>query len=172
METAEPPSPISLSDVGMQKATCASSDVTMPTNDVSRAEVSTKGEEDPQGIERVENETSHKAHEDADTSAGAESNCDHDLLEVTWPNRTERNVAEKTDASKTSHKDRIMMNRLLAAIEKATAAGVAVTGASNEATEMKTEARYINASFNSSEYYQIPWKACCSWQVIYSFLET
>jgi hypothetical protein len=86
MATAEPPSPMSLPDVNRQKAARASSDAMMPVIDVSTAEVNTKGGEDAQGTERTENETSHKPHQDADTSAGAEGSRNHDHVKVDWAN--------------------------------------------------------------------------------------
>jgi hypothetical protein len=73
-------------DVNMQKAACASSDVTMFTNNVSITDVSTQGGEDAQRIEPTENETPHNTHHDPDTSAGAEGSRNHNQLLHNWAN--------------------------------------------------------------------------------------
>ncbi|CAN9087175.1 unnamed protein product [Alternaria alternata] len=96
--------------------------------------------------------TSEESHE-ADETTGAHSH-----------------PSPETKLPKEKHKEKVLMERLGSAINKAIAANSDNPTGSKVVTDKRSEQRYIKVRFGGSELYVVPWTACYSWRAMEALL--
>ncbi|CAN9092211.1 unnamed protein product [Alternaria alternata] len=96
--------------------------------------------------------TSEESHE-ADETTGAHSH-----------------PSPETKLPKEKHKEKVLMERLGSAINKAIAANSDNPTGSKVVTDKRSEQRYIKVRFGDSELYVVPWTACYSWRAMEALL--
>ncbi|RYO41306.1 hypothetical protein AA0111_g1062 [Alternaria arborescens] len=96
--------------------------------------------------------TSEESHE-ADKTADASNHPPHE-----------------TKLPKEKHREKILMERLSSAINKAIAADSNTNTDLKVVTDKRSEQRYIKVRFGGSERYVVPWTACYSWRAMEALL--
>lgn len=83
-------------------------------------------------------------------------------MDLTGTDVGSTDTAETPDAP---HEDRLIIDRLGAAINKAQAAATSPTALSFTANGNTVNRRFINVQFTRGPFCVVPWTACHSWQV-------
>ncbi|RYO66689.1 hypothetical protein AA0116_g2432 [Alternaria tenuissima] len=76
----------------------------------------------------------------------------------------------ETKLCKEKHKEKVLMERLGSAINKAVAANSNDAASLSVAADKRSEQRYIKVRFGDSELYVVPWTACYSWRATEALL--
>ena len=156
MATAEPLSPVSMPEPSLEKIAQVPLVAAAPAAEPSVIDHSVQQANNADVVDQASKEPEGEQDKQADAGGNFRKTLTRSVNEKD----------AKIESTKMSHKEKQLMDRLGAAIDKAIAAGTAATGTSVVRETSEKRARwFINASFNSSDYYVIPWAACHSWNV-------